>query len=160
MNLMTRETLIQKTIDHLAKLPDQKLQEVSDFAEAVEHVKPADIELITHVTDHVLVPGHGEATLVMCDCSKPWAGIVSYPTLPELLRAMPKDAPRLYLITPPISDWTPYPPLFETAIAACDVACVLLRTSADDWGEKEWIVRALDSREAGSQHFAFVFAAA
>ena len=64
-------------------------------------------------------------------------------TLPELLRAMPKDAPRLYLITPPISDWTPYPPLFETAIAACDVACVLLRTSADDCGEKERIVRAL-----------------
>ncbi|MGH6813980.1 MAG: thiamine phosphate synthase, partial [Methylocella sp.] len=56
---------------------------------------------------------------------------------------MPKDAPRLYLITPPISDWTPYPVLFETAMAACDVACVLLRTSADDDGEKERIVRAL-----------------
>ncbi|MGH6869695.1 MAG: thiamine phosphate synthase, partial [Methylocella sp.] len=43
----------------------------------------------------------------------------------------------------PISDWTPYPVLFETAMAACDVACVLLRTSADDDGEKERIVRAL-----------------
>lgn len=30
---MTRETLIKKTIDNLAKLPDQKLKEVSDFAE-------------------------------------------------------------------------------------------------------------------------------
>jgi len=30
---MTRETLIKTTIDNLAKLPDQKLKEVSDFAE-------------------------------------------------------------------------------------------------------------------------------
>ncbi|MEQ6120170.1 hypothetical protein [Reichenbachiella sp. MALMAid0571] len=30
---MTREVLIKKTIDNLAKLPDQKLKEVSDFAE-------------------------------------------------------------------------------------------------------------------------------
>ncbi len=30
---MTREALIKKTIDHLTKLPDQKLREVSDFAE-------------------------------------------------------------------------------------------------------------------------------
>ncbi len=30
---MKRETLIKKTIDNLAKLPDQKLKEVSDFAE-------------------------------------------------------------------------------------------------------------------------------
>ena len=30
---MTRETLIKHTIDNLAKLPDQKLKEVSDFAE-------------------------------------------------------------------------------------------------------------------------------
>jgi mRNA-degrading endonuclease RelE of RelBE toxin-antitoxin system len=30
---MTRETLIQKTIYNLEKLPDQKLKEVSDFAE-------------------------------------------------------------------------------------------------------------------------------
>lgn len=64
-------------------------------------------------------------------------------TPPELPRAMPKDAPRVYLITPPIADFTPYPLLFETAMAACDVACVLLRTSADDDGAKERIVRAL-----------------
>lgn len=30
---MTREKLIEKTIDRLSKLPDQKLQEVSDFTE-------------------------------------------------------------------------------------------------------------------------------
>ncbi len=30
---MTREILIKKTIDNLTKLPDQKLKEVSDFAE-------------------------------------------------------------------------------------------------------------------------------
>jgi 3-hydroxyacyl-CoA dehydrogenase len=30
---MTREKLIKKTIEHLNKLPDQKLMEVSDFAE-------------------------------------------------------------------------------------------------------------------------------
>ncbi|WP_181305055.1 hypothetical protein [Rufibacter sp. XAAS-G3-1] len=30
---MTREVLIQRTIDNLSKLPDQKLKEVSDFAE-------------------------------------------------------------------------------------------------------------------------------
>ncbi|QOI97475.1 MAG: hypothetical protein HRU69_08220 [Flammeovirgaceae bacterium] len=30
---MTREILIKKTIDNLRKLPDQKLKEVSDFAE-------------------------------------------------------------------------------------------------------------------------------
>ncbi|MGH6800830.1 MAG: thiamine phosphate synthase [Methylocella sp.] len=56
---------------------------------------------------------------------------------------MPRDAPRIYLITPPISDWTPYPLLFEAAMASCGVACLLLRTSADDDGAKEEIVRAL-----------------
>lgn len=30
---MTREKLIEKTIDRLSKLPDKKLKEVSDFAE-------------------------------------------------------------------------------------------------------------------------------
>jgi len=30
---MTRERLIKKTINNLSKLPDQKLKEVSDFAE-------------------------------------------------------------------------------------------------------------------------------
>jgi thiamine-phosphate pyrophosphorylase len=58
-----------------------------------------------------------------------------------MLQAM--DAPRLYLVTPPISDWTSYPALFEAAFSACDVACVLLRTAAQTEGEKEKIVRAL-----------------
>lgn len=30
---MTRQLLIQKTIDNLSKLPEQKLKEVSDFTE-------------------------------------------------------------------------------------------------------------------------------
>lgn len=30
---MSRESLIQKTLQHLAQLPDQKVKEVSDFAE-------------------------------------------------------------------------------------------------------------------------------
>ncbi len=30
---MTRDVLIKKTLDNLTKLPDQKLKEVSDFAE-------------------------------------------------------------------------------------------------------------------------------
>jgi hypothetical protein len=30
---MSRELLIQKTVDNLAKLPNQKLREVSDFTE-------------------------------------------------------------------------------------------------------------------------------
>jgi hypothetical protein len=32
-DIMTREKLIEKTIDRLSKLPNQKLKEVSDFAE-------------------------------------------------------------------------------------------------------------------------------
>ena len=44
---MTREILIQKTIDHLAKLPDQKLQEVSDFAEY----------LLNRIDDRVVTEG-------------------------------------------------------------------------------------------------------
>src|ERR1700732_255509 len=68
---------------------------------------------------------------------------IGHRTPPELLLAMPRDAPRLYLITPPISDWTPYPPMLEAAMAACDVACVLLRTAARDEVEVGKIVRAL-----------------
>jgi thiamine-phosphate pyrophosphorylase len=68
---------------------------------------------------------------------------IEHETLPELLRAMPRDAPRLYLITPLISDCTPYPLLFESAMATCDVACVLLRIFAHEEGEKEKIVRTL-----------------
>jgi thiamine-phosphate pyrophosphorylase len=59
------------------------------------------------------------------------------------LAAMSTDLPRLYLITPPISDWAAYPPVFEAAATACDVACVLLRIVAPDEGERQKIVRAL-----------------
>src|SRR3984893_13378353 len=68
---------------------------------------------------------------------------IEHETPPELPRAMPRDAPRLYLITPPISDWTPYPLLFEASMATCDVAFVLFRTAAREGGEKEKIVRVL-----------------
>lgn len=62
---------------------------------------------------------------------------------PESLAAMSTDLPRLYLITPPVSDWAVYAPVFEAAVAARDVACVLLRTDARDEGERQKIVRAL-----------------
>lgn len=52
------------------------------------------------------------------------------------------DAPRLYLITPPISDAAPYPPLLDEVLSACDVACVLLQAAAESDAEKEKIVRA------------------
>jgi hypothetical protein len=32
---MTRDKLIQKTIQHLSQLPNQKIQEVSDYAETL-----------------------------------------------------------------------------------------------------------------------------
>ena len=56
--------------------------------------------------------------------------------------AMP-NAPRLFLITPPVADASRFAPLLEAAIGAADVACVLLRTAARDEGEAKAIVRAL-----------------
>jgi thiamine-phosphate pyrophosphorylase len=56
---------------------------------------------------------------------------------------MAKDAPRLYLITPPIAGWASHPPLAEAMVSKCDVACVLLRTGVQDESKKEKIVRAL-----------------
>lgn len=53
------------------------------------------------------------------------------------------DTPRVYLITSPISDWTPYLLLFESALAACDVACVLWRVAAGKEDENETIARPL-----------------
>ncbi|HEY0144711.1 MAG: thiamine phosphate synthase [Methylovirgula sp.] len=40
---------------------------------------------------------------------------------------MSEDAPRLYLITPPLVDAVAFSVTFEAALAAADVACVLLR---------------------------------
>jgi thiamine-phosphate pyrophosphorylase len=56
---------------------------------------------------------------------------------------MPTDPPRLYLITPPISDWAAYASLFEAPVAACGVACVLLRTTPGSGGTKEESLRAI-----------------
>ena len=42
---MTRQVLIQKTIENLSKLPDQKLKEVSDFAEFL--LSKLDDQLLT-----------------------------------------------------------------------------------------------------------------
>jgi thiamine-phosphate pyrophosphorylase len=53
------------------------------------------------------------------------------------------DMPRLYLITPPLSDFTAFAPLFDATLAACDIACVLLRTEAHDDGDRKKIIRAL-----------------
>ncbi len=66
------------------------------------------------------------------------------PEIPlEPLFAMPTDAPSLYLITPPMSDWSAYASLFEAPVAACGVACVLLRTASGSEVAKEEILRAL-----------------
>ncbi len=56
---------------------------------------------------------------------------------------MSMDTARLYLITPPISDFAGFAPQFEAALAACEAACVLLRTNARDDGERKKIIRAL-----------------
>lgn len=40
---------------------------------------------------------------------------------------MSEDAPRLYLITPPVADAAAFAAAFEAALAAGDIACVLLR---------------------------------
>ncbi len=53
------------------------------------------------------------------------------------------EAPRLYLITPPISDAAAFKPLLEAALGATAVACVLLRVAARDEGDAKAILRAL-----------------
>ncbi len=62
---------------------------------------------------------------------------------PDFPDAMPIDPPRLFLITPMVSDSASFAPTLEAALAACDVACVLLRTESADPGETKKIVRAL-----------------
>ncbi len=53
------------------------------------------------------------------------------------------DAPRLYLVTPPIRDAAAFEPLLEAALTATGVACVLLRVDARDEGDAKSILRAL-----------------
>ena len=53
------------------------------------------------------------------------------------------DPPRLYLITPSLSETDAFLPKLEVALAAGDVACLLLRIAAADEGAAKAIVRAL-----------------
>lgn len=56
---------------------------------------------------------------------------------------MSDEAPRLFLITPPLAEATRFAPLLETALASADVACLLVRTSTRDEGEIKAIFKAL-----------------
>ncbi len=56
---------------------------------------------------------------------------------------MSEDACRLFLITPVIDDAAAFLPLFEAALEAGDVACVLLRFNARDEGEAKKIIKIL-----------------
>jgi thiamine-phosphate pyrophosphorylase len=56
---------------------------------------------------------------------------------------MTEDAPRLYLITPPIVDASAFAPLFEAALDAGDIACVFVRIEARDEGTAKKIIRTL-----------------
>lgn len=62
---------------------------------------------------------------------------------PEFVRAMSIDTPRLFLITPPVSDVAAFTPILDAALGACEIACVLLRTDARDDGDRKKIIRAL-----------------
>jgi thiamine-phosphate pyrophosphorylase len=56
---------------------------------------------------------------------------------------MSPDTPRLYLITPPVSDWAAFAPIFEATLETCEVACILLRAQASDDEGRQEIIRAL-----------------
>jgi thiamine-phosphate pyrophosphorylase len=56
---------------------------------------------------------------------------------------MPEDACRLFLITPVILDPAAFLPVFEAALSAADIACVLLRHQARDEGDAKKIIGAL-----------------
>ena len=53
------------------------------------------------------------------------------------------DPQRLYLISPALADAESFAPALEAALAAGDVACVLLRFAGPDEGTAKKIVRAL-----------------
>ena len=53
------------------------------------------------------------------------------------------EPPRLFLITPPVADAAAFAPLLEAAMAAADVACVLLRTAATDESSAKAVFRVL-----------------
>lgn len=54
-----------------------------------------------------------------------------------------RHVPRLYLITPPLTEAGDFAPLLEAALDAGDVACVLVRLSARDETSAKKIVRGL-----------------
>jgi thiamine-phosphate pyrophosphorylase len=56
---------------------------------------------------------------------------------------MPEEACRLFLITPVILDPAAFSPVFEAALAAVDVACVLLRHQARDEADAKKIIKVL-----------------
>jgi thiamine-phosphate pyrophosphorylase len=56
---------------------------------------------------------------------------------------MSDEAPRLFLITPRITDAAAFAPLLEAALDAGDVACVLARTDARDEGTIKSVIRVL-----------------
>ena len=51
------------------------------------------------------------------------------------------EAPRLFLITPPVDDAETFRPLLEAAVGAAEIACVLLRTAARDDGAAKAMVK-------------------
>jgi thiamine-phosphate pyrophosphorylase len=53
------------------------------------------------------------------------------------------EKPRLYLITPPLSEAGTFAPQLQAALDAGDVSCVLLRLGTIDEGEAKKLVRAL-----------------
>jgi thiamine-phosphate pyrophosphorylase len=53
------------------------------------------------------------------------------------------ETPRLYLITPPLADAAAFAPALEAAMAAADVACVLVRTAARDESAVKAAVKVL-----------------
>jgi thiamine-phosphate pyrophosphorylase len=63
------------------------------------------------------------------------------PQMPEPIRM--SDAPRLFLITPRISDAAAFEPLLAAAVGATDIACVLIRTDARDEGDAKAIIKRL-----------------
>ena len=56
---------------------------------------------------------------------------------------MSDEAPRLFLITPPLAEASRFVPLLEAALAAASVACLLVRTSTRDEGEIKAIFKIL-----------------
>ena len=56
---------------------------------------------------------------------------------------MSDEAPRLFLITPPLADAAQFAPLLEAALAAADIACLLVRTSTRDEGAIKAIFKTL-----------------